>query len=406
MQSMGGGTLDSPRASSELASPTAAEPEVTYQSMLSFLEASNVRSLLKVALEHIALVGMIVPETSKQAQELSQSVGREVSRVVQEQRYLEQRFEQVVAQRAVLRTMPNKQKYKENERELAEIAQKLRVATQTLSRNLKDSPDVTENMAKIAKERITLSSLIATLVTEAETMGYERLVRTVKEVQEGESMRNELKAKERATTAAVRKLKTIIREEKETHEDAMSDSRKRLAILKDELKELKSTTTVQSRYREKEVVSTNACVSRMQHQRLGELEKESLKLRQRIEIEKRCNRMTKEFLGKKAKLMSDKIVEWSSKHEADTQAKDRDLEALKMRHQLDAQKMTEVEQKYQKAVAEKELRLAEEKRAKDQKIANQQGDETRERAAMKIQALFRGHKARAAMPGAGKKGKK
>ena len=84
-------------------------------------------------------------------------------------------------------------------------------------------------MAKIAKERITLSSLIATLVTEAETMGYETLVRTVKEVQEGESMRNELKAKERATTAAVRKLKTIIREEKETHEDAMSDSRKRLA---------------------------------------------------------------------------------------------------------------------------------------------------------------------------------
>lgn len=385
------------------------EVPVVYASALDALEASSARALYKLALERIALVAMMVNETSRQAQELSASVGEEVSRVIKEQRYLESRFEAVVAQRAVLRTLPNKTKYKENEAELAEIAQKLRVATQTLSRNLKDNPDVTENMAKIARERITLSSLLATLATEAETQGYETLVRTVRDEQERENLRKALKDKERATSQAVKELKAVIRQEKEDHEDAMAENRKRLTVLKNELKELKSVTTVDGRYAEKNLISGNACSSRMQHLRISELERESLKLRQRIEIEKRCNAMSKDFLSKKMSRLSDDNVKWSNKHDSETQAKDRELDALKAKHQLDATKMLEVEQAYQKEVAAKELRIAEEKRAKDSKIENQQSDEQRARAATKIQALYRGFKSRAASGGGGgkkKKGKK
>lgn len=378
-----------------------AETEATYETHLNALQASSVRALLKSSLERIALVGVIEPEISRQAHELAQSVGEEVGRVIGEQRDLEQRFESLVTQRAVLQTMPNKLKLKENQRQLAEIAQRLRVTTLTLTRNLQENPSVAENMAKIAKERISLSSFLATLVTEAETNGYETLVRTANEDREKQMARSELQAKERETCNGVKLMKQTIRDEKAKHEQEMAQYRQRLVALKEAHKELNSTVTVNTRYREKEVASTNSCAARTQNERIAELERTSLKLKQRIEVEKRVSEMSRVFLKTSIDRLTKDEIRWTNKHDEETHAKDRELETLKARYQTDAAKVLEVEQKYQQEVAAKDLRLAEEKRLKEAAIAGRQSEETRERAALKIQALFRGHKARAAAGGGG-----
>lgn len=48
-----------------------------------------------------------------QAEAMSRTQGSEITRAMEEQKELEQRFESLVAARAVLRTMPNKNKLKE-----------------------------------------------------------------------------------------------------------------------------------------------------------------------------------------------------------------------------------------------------------------------------------------------------
>lgn len=50
-----------------------------------------------------------------QAQELTASVGEEITRMIAEQKKLEQRFEELVAQQHVLRHQPNKNKLMENQ---------------------------------------------------------------------------------------------------------------------------------------------------------------------------------------------------------------------------------------------------------------------------------------------------
>ncbi len=50
-----------------------------------------------------------------QAQELTQSVGEEITRMIAKQKHLEQRFEELVSAQHQLRQLPNKQKLKENE---------------------------------------------------------------------------------------------------------------------------------------------------------------------------------------------------------------------------------------------------------------------------------------------------
>lgn len=50
-----------------------------------------------------------------QAQELTQSVGEEITRMIAQQKNLEQRFEELVSAQHVLRHLPNKSKLRENQ---------------------------------------------------------------------------------------------------------------------------------------------------------------------------------------------------------------------------------------------------------------------------------------------------
>ena len=54
--------------------------------------------------------------------------------------------------------------------EVAEVAERLRKSTKQLCRNLKDNPNVTENMAKVAAERAQLQVLLNKCLNELEAI--------------------------------------------------------------------------------------------------------------------------------------------------------------------------------------------------------------------------------------------
>jgi hypothetical protein len=66
-------------------------------------------------LEKLALVGSIVVDPTVQAQELTQSVGEEITRMIAEQKKLEIRFEELISTQHALRSLPNKSKLRENQ---------------------------------------------------------------------------------------------------------------------------------------------------------------------------------------------------------------------------------------------------------------------------------------------------
>lgn len=71
--------------------------------------------MLKQTLEKLALVGVITVDPKVQAQELTTSVGEEITRMIEEQKHLEARFEELVSAQHVLRNLPNKSKLRENQ---------------------------------------------------------------------------------------------------------------------------------------------------------------------------------------------------------------------------------------------------------------------------------------------------
>ena len=111
-----------------------------------------------------------------------------MSRIIAEQRKLEERFESLIQQRSLLKKSSNKKKYKENQaslcsphcsspgrsaqasrsppppraliapfpvaqEEIQEVARALKLSTKVLCRNLKDNPNVAENLMKLQSVR-------------------------------------------------------------------------------------------------------------------------------------------------------------------------------------------------------------------------------------------------------------
>uniref|UniRef100_A0A7S0MXQ0 Dynein regulatory complex protein 9 n=1 Tax=Pyramimonas obovata TaxID=1411642 RepID=A0A7S0MXQ0_9CHLO len=378
--------------------------------MLLPVEAAQVQAILRNALEKLSLASVITVDADEQAAELSRSVGDEISRVIHEQRQLEQRFEVLISQRGILKAMPNKTKYKENQKELHEVANQLRQSTKLLCRNLKENPNVAGNMLKIQTERMQLQTLLSTCVVELEDCSYETLVNKVEEEEAREKLIAQTIERERAATQAVKLLKVQLKEEKTAHDEEMADKKKILTVLKDELKELKYKTSTEQKYKEKEFNADSQCTRRCQSTIIHNLEAEIDRLRAIIDIEKQVHTATLEFLADRQDKLQEMDTNWKEKLSTDTQSKDGELESLKRAQQRDKDRLDTLVESTQKEQAEKELRANEERRAMQEENRHLNDRESQLAAAIKIQACWRGWKVRSdqnpSLKRSGKKGKK
>lgn len=67
----------------------------------------------------------------------------------------------------------NKGKLKENQQQVTEVAELLRQSTMQLCRNLKENPNVAENIAKVATERQQIQQLLSQCLNELSVRIYE-----------------------------------------------------------------------------------------------------------------------------------------------------------------------------------------------------------------------------------------
>ena len=94
-------------------------------------------ALLDDCCEKLAFLGTISPDVNEHKMEESNRIGDEMSRIIAEQRQLEDRFEQLIQQRSELKASSNKKRAEENKIEIKEVATQLKLKTKLLCRNLK-----------------------------------------------------------------------------------------------------------------------------------------------------------------------------------------------------------------------------------------------------------------------------
>lgn len=119
----------------------------------------------------------------------------------------------------------------------------------------------------------------------------------------------------------------------------VTEKKKVLEALKQELRELKQTAYVEGHYSEKEMAAERTRSDRLLAEEISTLEAEQEMLGRKIPLEARAHATSADFLSRQVEQMQREILDWSLRHETDTQAKDKELERLRSSHQRDQAKL-------------------------------------------------------------------
>ena len=374
--------------------------------MASMIEAARISAVIEEALEKLSFLASITPDVMAHRDELSQIVGDEITRIIQEQRGLESRYEQLIKQRTALKALSNKTKFHENQEQVKEVAKALRESTKELCRNLKGNPNVAENLSKIQTERSSLQNLLSKTLRELRESSFSTLTTTVEEEKSRNDMIRDVIAKEKEVSAAVKMLQADLLSEKQQHEQEVVERDMIIAQLKEEKTEVQTRSAIDSKYAHKTARARGQSLNRSYTSSTTELEQRIWHVKKELDIEVRANAETEEFLKRKQGQLSKKIQEWMAQYDADIEEQEKTLESLKESRAADLIKLNDYTERESKELEEKQRR-EESARLKAKAERERRLEEERNLwAATKVQALWRGYLQRKAAAGGGKKGKK
>merc|ERR1719183_843588 len=168
-----------------------------YNFKLTEVEAFRAQVLLEEALKKLHFLTSISSSASVHGDELTQFMGDEISRIIQEQRDLEKKYEDLIGQRGQLKGLCNKQKYTETQRDIQEVAHRLKESNRSLCRNLKENPNVQGNLLKMQAERAQVQEWLEETRTDLMEMSFQNLVAKVEAERREQERLSEVKKKER-----------------------------------------------------------------------------------------------------------------------------------------------------------------------------------------------------------------
>ena len=285
------------------------------------------------------------------------------------------------------------------------MSKDLRDSTKKLCRNLKDNPNIQENLRKVDQERRTVSQLMLDTCRELKDLSFSSLEQQVQQDKKTLEELHETMKKELETAETVKELSTMLMQEKEEHQQTVREKNKTMAKYKEDLQELRQRTEIMSEYQQQE-----AQAKANSKRRECEIVKSNMKrtiedLESKCRIEEKVHNETVRFLKRKQEELQKLQVHWQEKNEHDVKAKEEELEELKANQRRDYLRLMELTARMKKEKEEKAARAREEKRLAELKELQEAEERRTFQAASKLQAWMRGYLARKGKKG-GKKAKK
>jgi hypothetical protein len=348
-------------------------------------EAASASAVLDDCCDKLAFLATISPDVNEHRMEESNRIGDEMSRIIAEQRKLEGKFEQLIAQRSQLKTSSNKTKTQENQDEIREVSKQLKMTTKLLCRVLKDNPNVAENLMKLQGDRRQLESLLRLAIEELRDAHFTTLDERVTEEQADYEQLENKKRREQEATLAVKTLGEQLEQEQNLHASEVTEHNAVISKLKDQLHELRSTSSFSTKLLQKEYAAQIECQVRQYTKQERDLEDEIAALNRETERETRVNAEIVKFLTKTKEELGDKLTHWEAKSEADQKALAEAVEEIDEQHAQDVIRKNEMEEHKSEAEAEKAARLAEEQRVREELEAARLEKEQHDYYATKLQ---------------------
>lgn len=359
---------------------------------LTPIESLRACGVLEESLEKLSFLGSITPDILQHREELSQIVGEEISRIIQEQRQLEAKYEKLIAQRTILKGLANKSKFKENQREIQDVSRLLRESTKSLCRNLKENPNFAGNLFKIQQERESLLELLTQTLHEIRKHGtFETLLAFVADGKSTQEKSHDILKKEKEAAEEVKRLTSDLVREKTEHQKEVVEHRNTILQLKEQLLAVKTKTQIDTRYARNEAKAKRASTARLYRQLIEEQEDNIKELKSKCNTENRVHEETTSFLKDRQEQLQTELTEWTAKYQQDTQAKQQQLQALQQQKAINLQRLEIFQRRWQDEMVAIQQKEEERKRLLELEALRKEELKAQNTAARIIQVAYRAH---------------
>mmetsp|Transcript_47929 Transcript_47929/g.107859 ORF Transcript_47929/g.107859 Transcript_47929/m.107859 type:complete len:386 (-) Transcript_47929:93-1250(-) len=329
---------------------------------LSDVEAFRAQVLLEEALNKLSFLASISTNASVHGDELTQFMGDEISRIIQEQRDLERRYEELIAARGQLKGLCNKARFTETQKEIQEVAHKLKESNRSLCRNLKENPNVSENQLKIQQERAQVQEWLEETKSDLIEFSFANLVAKVDAERKEQERLSDVKKKEREISLIVKQ-----REAELQREDGDNDKETKLANaeikeLKEELQKSKTISDIEFKFEEKKLRAKEQALLRIHAQMEKKLLEELERLRAAQEMEQTVHDRAQSFLEEKLQEKQSEKEKWQNEYDREVNDREVELTLLKEKRAAAYQQLKELD--------ERRNAEAEEYKAKENEMRN------------------------------------
>jgi hypothetical protein len=373
---------------------------------LNAVEAERIVAIIEDTTEKLDFLDSITPDVLQHRDELSKFIGLEIAKTMAEQKLLEKRYEVLIEERAGMKGMTSKTKYKEVQEEIQDVSRALKESTNALVRNLKENPNVSGNMIKVQRDRVELRDLLLRSSQELRDRGtYHTITFKVDEENNARIRFQQLKAREKGLREVVLELERTLNEEQATFQRTTAEQKQAIAQLKDELMVMKGSTSTDAKYKRKESLASVSAIWREFKLKERVLEGRLKDLEDRFQTESVVHGETKLFLEKKQQSLVESLGTWDQKIEDEVGGITNQATALANERAELVEKLNILRERMKRETAAEDA--AQEQRDLEVELKKQKNLELKRQngAAKKIQKEIRAFLKRMAEGGGAKKGK-
>lgn len=297
--------------------------------VLSYVEAERVVAIVEDATEKLSFLDSITPDVLQHRDELSKFIGDEISKAMREQKAYEKEYERLIEERAAMKGMVNKSKYKTVQEAIQDVSRTLRESTNCLVRSLKENPNVSGNLRKVEIDRTELHDLLLRCNQELRDRGtFHTIMHKVDEERNSRLRFEELKVREKILRDTVSKLEEQLTNEQRSFQRTVTETKQAISQLKEELQNLKGSTAIDAKFKRKESLAYVS--ARWREYKLEEsiLETKVRDIQEKIKTEEIVHSDTKEFLIKKHIKLQEEINKWENTYTTEIDKIDSDATKL------------------------------------------------------------------------------
>ncbi|XP_002738856.1 dynein regulatory complex protein 9-like [Saccoglossus kowalevskii] len=358
-------------------------------SRLKPLDSLLISTVLEDCVDQLAILGCIMPNTYEGRPNAEEIVGDDISRIIDSQKQLGNRYETLIGKRKELRggSKANIDKLQENVTEIEGVVAGIRSTTQNFTKGLKQSPLTADNLQKTQADRLFLEDVIYNALCEIhEEQTYDSLIESVSEEQSKKARLQNMILKEEAGRKRIKQLHRQLVDVKREQETEIQQRSEMIAHLKDQLQEMKAKSNMEGKY-----VKKGAEVTVNQTQKKCSLTEKDMKqeidrVHRQIEEEERVNQEIEQYLKTHHVDLEEKLEYWMEKYDTDVETKQHELDVLKASKANDLarlQELTKTYAEYEQVVVEDRI-----EKEKARRLAEQEAEELK--ATVKVQSWWRG----------------